>query len=106
HFAELDGEPVQVIEPERYIPLPVEDLSGVPLKERRERVRLEQRDQAAQPFDLARGPVVRMKLLQLDEKEHVLLRTMHHIVSDGWSEGIFNSELAALYEAFRDGRPV
>ena len=57
-----------------------------------------------QPFDLGRGPVLRMRLLKLGEQEHVLLRTMHHIVSDGWSQGVFNRELTILYEAYREGR--
>ena len=47
-----------------------------------------------------------MKLLKLGEQEHVLLRTMHHIVSDGWSEGVFSRELTALYEAYREGAEI
>ena len=45
-----------------------------------------------------------MKLLKLGEQEHILLRTMHHIVSDGWSAGIFSREFMILYEAYREGR--
>ena len=45
-----------------------------------------------------------MKLLKLGEQEHIVLRTMHHIVSDGWSQGVFNRELTVLYEAYREGR--
>src|SRR5262245_31643197 len=58
-----------------------------------------------EPFDLHHGPVLRLKLLKLAEQEHVLLTTFHHIVSDGWSVGVFNRELIALYEAFHQGRP-
>src|SRR5205807_3558623 len=54
-------------------------------------------------FDLSRGPLVRVKLLQLGEEEHVLLVTMHHIVSDGWSVGILVREFSRLYEAYRKG---
>jgi amino acid adenylation domain-containing protein/thioester reductase-like protein len=62
------------------------------------------RREGGEPFDLGRGPVLRMKLLKLGEREHILLRTMHHIVSDGWSQGVFNREFAVLYEAYRGGR--
>ena len=62
--------------------------------------------EARQPFDLAEGPLVRARLLAVAPEEHVLLFTVHHIVSDGWSMGVLVSELAALYEAFCQGRPV
>ena len=52
---------------------------------------------------MARGPLLRVRLLKLGEQEHVLLRTLHHIVSDGWSEGVFHRELQTLYEAFSAG---
>jgi len=58
-----------------------------------------------QPFDLARGPLLRVTLLRLNKTEHVLLLTIHHIISDGWSIGVFNRELAVLYEAFSAGKP-
>src|SRR5262249_3994419 len=61
-------------------------------------------EEASRPFDLARGPLLRMKLLKLAERDHILMRTMSHIVSDGWSEGVFNQEFAVLYEACREGR--
>src|SRR5262249_17522043 len=57
-------------------------------------------EEAGRSFDLATGPLVRAVLLRLSEAEHVLLLTMHHIVSDGWSMGIALRELARLYEAF------
>ena len=55
------------------------------------------------PFDLERGPLVRVKLLRLGEQEHVLLVTMHHIVSDGWSMGIMVREFGQLYGAYAKG---
>ncbi len=67
--------------------------------------RLARRRRSA-PFDLSSGPLLRAKLLRLDEEEHVLLLTMHHIVSDGWSMGVLVRELAALYEAFAEGRAL
>ena len=57
------------------------------------------------PFDLATGPLVRARLLRLADEDHVLLLTMHHIISDAWSAGIFLQELGVLYEAFCAGNP-
>ncbi|CAG0906061.1 unnamed protein product, partial [Darwinula stevensoni] len=62
-------------------------------------------DQEAQrPFDLEKGPLIRGKLLKCGEGEHILLVTMHHIISDGWSVGVLTRELTELYEAFAQGR--
>ena len=106
HFAEVDGEPAQVIEPQLRIEVPVEDLSGLAEEEAEERVMAAVRRGRRQPFDLARGPLLRMQLLKVGEREHILLRTMHHIVSDGWSQGVFNREFGVLYEAFCEGRRI
>jgi acyl carrier protein len=103
-FVEVEGEPFQVIEPDCRIKLGLEDLSGGEESAQQERVREALRSEARLPFDLMRGPVLRVKLLRLGAQDHVLLRTMHHIVSDGWSEGVFNHELMVLYEAFGEGR--
>ncbi len=59
--------------------------------------------EARTPFDLEQGPLIRGRLVKLGEQEHVLLITMHHIVSDGWSQGVLARELGALYEAYRAG---
>ncbi|WP_451691152.1 amino acid adenylation domain-containing protein [Streptomyces sparsogenes] len=61
--------------------------------------------EAAEPFDLERGPLIRARLLRQAEREHILLVTMHHSVSDGWSVGVFVRDMTALYEAFATGRP-
>jgi amino acid adenylation domain-containing protein len=104
-FAERDGEPVQVIHPFTPVPLPVVDLTHLPPEARgEEALRLARQDMLA-PFDLARGPLFRATLLHLDDDDHALLLTMHHIVSDGWSLGVMGRELEALYSAFREGRP-
>ncbi|MGW2443543.1 amino acid adenylation domain-containing protein [Streptomyces sp. NPDC001675] len=63
------------------------------------------REEAATPFDLERGPLIRVRLLRRSETEHHLLVTTHHSVSDGWSVGVFFRDLVALYEAFAAGRP-
>src|SRR5262249_41780726 len=62
-------------------------------------------EEAATGFDLSRGPLLRVKVLKLEEEEHVMLFTMHHIVSDGWSTGILIREVGALYKAFSAGEP-
>src|SRR5262249_21498720 len=103
-FEEVDGEPAQVIAPVLRIELPEEDLSGLEETEKREQVAAAMRSEVRRPFDLGRGPTLRIRLLKLNEQEHVLLKTMHHIVSDGWSQGVFNREFMILYEAYREGR--
>ncbi|HEX8246379.1 MAG TPA: amino acid adenylation domain-containing protein, partial [Longimicrobium sp.] len=103
-FAERDGAPVQVIAPFAGFTLPVEDLSALPDEEREAEVRRVAAAESALPFDLATGPVFRARLLRLGAEEHVLLMAMHHVAGDGWSLGVLFRELAALYEAYRDGR--
>jgi amino acid adenylation domain-containing protein len=61
--------------------------------------------EAAAPFNLERGPLIRGRLVRLDDDDHVLLFTMHHIVSDAWSMGVLVDELSRLYAAFREDRP-
>ncbi|MCA1702416.1 MAG: condensation domain-containing protein, partial [Actinobacteria bacterium] len=104
HFAEVDGVPIQIIAPALHLPLPVEDLSVLDEAARPQRVAAALRWEWQEPFDLACGPLLRVKLLKLGAQEHILLRTCHHIVSDGWSQGLFNREFMLLYEAFRQGR--
>ena len=62
-------------------------------------------EEARTPFDLSKGPLLRATILKLGTSEHVLLLTMHHIVSDAWSSGIFFRELGELYTAFLEGKP-
>ncbi len=104
-FGVSHGEPVQIIAAQFELPLTVEDLSQLPIEEREPAARASARAEAIAPFDLSTGPLVRARLLRLAENDHVFLFTSHHIVSDGWSAGVFFSELAALYEAFAAGKP-
>ncbi|MFG1644993.1 non-ribosomal peptide synthase/polyketide synthase [Amycolatopsis sp. NPDC049252] len=84
-FVELDGEPKQVVDPAGPVPLPVTDIDAVePFLE-------------ARPIDLATGPVFSAALGRLAENDHVLVLSAHHIVLDGWSEGILAEELRDLY---------
>jgi aspartate racemase len=104
-FAAVDGEPVQVISPVTDVDLPIDDLTTLPEAEREDEAKRRARQEARSPFDLERGPLFRAKLLRLGEEEHLLLLTMHHVVSDGWSMGVFWRELGALYGAFSEGKP-
>ena len=104
-FATVDGKPVQVIAPEATVPLPVTDLRHLPAHEREaEALRLATED-ARRPFNLSAGPLIRAALIRLDECDHVVLLTTHHIVSDGWSQGVLVGEIAAIYDAFSRGKP-
>jgi len=86
-FAEEDGEPVQRIAPELFLPLPVADLEGLPEEHREAEMLRQVRRDAAAPFDLGRAPLLRTLLLRLSGEEHVLSLNQHHIVTDAWSLG-------------------
>jgi amino acid adenylation domain-containing protein len=99
-----DGEPVQVIQPPPASVLGVIDLSALSAEQRDEE--LDRRTTAARDvFDLEHGPLFRADLLRLSETAHVLLVAMHHIVTDGWSLGLLNDELRALYDAHTSTQP-
>ncbi|HEU4881703.1 MAG TPA: amino acid adenylation domain-containing protein, partial [Longimicrobium sp.] len=102
-FVEVEGEPVQRIAEESRFHLLEHDLGGHADAEAELR-RLVAEESSA-PFDLEQGPLVRGRLVRLSADDHVLLITLHHIVSDGWSRGVLTRELAALYGAFRRGDP-
>jgi amino acid adenylation domain-containing protein/non-ribosomal peptide synthase protein (TIGR01720 family) len=97
-FPVVNGEPVQLIAAARPICLSLIDLSG--LEDREALAQQLAREEASTPFDLSHGPLLRVKLVRLAEQDHVVLLTMHHIISDGWSIGVFVSEVAALYRAY------
>ena len=104
-FVAVGGEPQQVIEDQVNVQLPVLDLTGVAGEEEREaEARRLAREEAQQPFDLQQAPLMRGKLLRLGGPNHVLLFTMHHIISDAWSMGVLIEEVSILYDAFSGGR--
>ncbi|HEU4834404.1 MAG TPA: amino acid adenylation domain-containing protein, partial [Pyrinomonadaceae bacterium] len=105
-FASEDGRPVQVIHPAATVELPLIELSHLQVEEREDKVRQLAQAEAAQPFDLSHGPLLRAQLLRLSQSEHVVLFNMHHIVSDGWSIAVLIKEVGALYTAFAAGEPV
>ncbi len=105
-FVEIEGEPVQLPSPAPPSILRLIDLSGLPEEDlRRDEAGRLGTVEAMRPFDLGRPPLLRAVLLRLGEVEHRLLLTVHHIASDGWSQGILDRELSALYAAFRVGEP-
>ncbi|MFT5757211.1 MAG: amino acid adenylation domain-containing protein [Alteromonadaceae bacterium] len=101
HFVSIAGKPQQIIEPATGFSLQYQDLSDASVEE----CTLAYEQEALAPFDFDTGPLIRGRLLRLNTEEHVLLITMHHIISDGWSMGILTQELVALYAAFSEDRP-
>ncbi|MDP9004908.1 MAG: condensation domain-containing protein, partial [Verrucomicrobiota bacterium] len=100
-----NGQLRQLIAPALVVDLPLLDgreFSDANSADLPERVR---REETEQPLDLRTGPLLRARLLRLAEHEHVLLVTVHHIISDGWSNGVFLRDLCALYNAFAQGQP-
>ncbi|WLG66450.1 non-ribosomal peptide synthetase [Pseudomonas brassicacearum] len=79
------------------------DFSALPAAEREQAVRRAAEAQSMRPFDLSSGPLLRVELLTLDEQEHVLLLTLHHIVSDGWSMNVLIDEFIRCYDAHEAG---
>jgi amino acid adenylation domain-containing protein len=104
HFGEEQEQPLQIIAPSLTVEIPMEDLSLLSETEQQRQVMSFLNNEWCEPFDLAHGPVLRVKLLKLAEEDHVILRTFHHIVSDGWSLGVFMREFRDLYEAYLQGR--
>ena len=102
-FQIVSGEPRQVIDQPQPITLDVVDLRHLPRSERDATVKRLMNEEGYVPFDLARGPLWRVKLVQMEDDEHVLGMTLHHIIYDGWSRGVFLEELTILYNAFNLG---
>jgi amino acid adenylation domain-containing protein/non-ribosomal peptide synthase protein (TIGR01720 family)/FkbM family methyltransferase len=104
-FPAAEGKPTQVIRPEFALTLRLADLRGVREATRESQARRLIDGEVRRPFDLAGDPLLRVALLRLDQDEYVMLLTMHHIVSDGWSLGVLIRELMALYGFFSAGSP-
>jgi amino acid adenylation domain-containing protein/non-ribosomal peptide synthase protein (TIGR01720 family) len=104
-FSDVGGTAAQSIAATLTLPLSLVDLSGLPPDEREaEALRLKS-EESRKPFDLSRGPLLRVTLLKMSERDHIALLVMHHIISDDWSMGILLGEVGALYEAFVNGEP-
>src|SRR5689334_8250966 len=99
-FSMVAGSLRQIVAEASPLRLPIVDLSNLSTGERAIKVNELAKQEASLAFDLSRGPVLRATLLRLEAEEHLLLLTMHHIVSDAWSAGIFFEELTACYREF------
>ncbi|MCZ6821122.1 MAG: condensation domain-containing protein [Calditrichaeota bacterium] len=102
-FKQENGKPLQVIVPAQPLHLEVTNLEELSEEEKEAEILRLATDEARKPFDLSRGPLCRFFLIRLREDEHVLVLNIHHIVTDGWSMGVFTRELVALFEAFTKG---
>jgi acyl carrier protein len=102
-FCAHDGQAVQIITTAQAIALPLIDLSTLAEAEQQRLVQLLSREEAASPFDLAHGPLLRTTVLRLAETEHIVLLTMHHIISDAWSMNLLVNEVATLCQAYSRG---
>lgn len=102
-FALVDGALAQIVHSDAAIPFPLDDLSDLASPARDGEEERRTIAEAALPFNLKTGPLLRVRLLKLAKQEHMLLLTIHHIVSDGWSIGLFSDEIAAHYEALSSG---
>jgi amino acid adenylation domain-containing protein len=104
-YETMDGYAIQCVEPECEIPLLTEDLSGVPEQDRLAVMLRRAEEEGRRLFDLRVAPMLRARVLRLAEQDHVLLLTMHHIASDGWSAAVLMTEMVQLYKAFTSGSP-
>jgi amino acid adenylation domain-containing protein len=104
-FVTLDGQPAQVIAEGQSLAIAITELQSLDADEREAASLRFFNDETAEPFDLATGPLFRIKLLRLSEAEHILMVTMHHIISDGWSVGVLVHEMTELYGAYLSDLP-
>ncbi|HET6850667.1 MAG TPA: amino acid adenylation domain-containing protein, partial [Pyrinomonadaceae bacterium] len=102
-FVESDGQPTQIILPPSPFTLAVEDLSTIGADDKQSHLQALLNEEAELPFNLATGPLMRVRLFRLGEEEHVLAVTMHHIISDAWSINVLINELGLLYAAYCSG---
>ena len=98
-FACLDGQPAQIICDEADVEMDIVDLQHLPEPEREQAIKEIASHQRQTPFDLSRGPLMRVKLVKAAQQDHVLLMSLHHIITDGWSMGILMKEVAEAYRA-------
>jgi amino acid adenylation domain-containing protein len=105
-FSEMNRRPSQVIAPPSEFRLKLVDLTTIPAGEKQQVIKALARGEAGKGFDLKYGPLMRVALLKEERQNHILLFTIHHIVSDEWSTGILIREMNKMYEEFSNGKPV
>lgn len=99
-------EPMQEVMPAESITVSLHDLCVLPASEREAEARRIMGEEASAPLDLQAGRLMRVRLISLDEEEHIIVLTLHHIISDGWSMGVLVREVTELYQAQVEGRPA
>jgi len=104
-FGTDGGRPTRVVAPAMSLSIPMVDLTDLPEPKREAWAAGFAAREASLPFDLASGPLVRIRLLRMGADDHVMLLVMHHIISDGWSVGVLINEMAAIYKAISLGEP-
>ncbi len=103
-FATSHGQPVQIIAPEMKLPVPVIDLDPGTKQQINQQIDQQTKKAEQEPIDLARGPLIRVKLLRIEPDQHVLVLVIHHTITDGLSLNLIIQELAALYAAYSNGQ--
>jgi amino acid adenylation domain-containing protein len=103
-FPDIDGEPVQVVHPPSGIPVPVIDKRDVPHASRDDLIRQMTLQAGQTPFDIANGPLIRLMLVRLEPRDHVLIVVEHHLIHDGWAQGVFLRDFLEMYQALVSGR--
>ena len=103
-FKKRDGHPVQIIEPPQPFTPEIIDLRHIPESGREAEAQALCNQECHRGFNLAKGPLLRVLLMHLGQNDHVLMLTVHHIVSDGWSMGVIFREFMALYDGYSSGR--
>jgi acyl carrier protein len=104
-FAEIDGMPTQVIAAAQELRIAVTDLAWLDGQEQETEVRRLISEEVAVSFSLTDGPLIRARILQIGTEEHVLILTMHHIITDAWSMAVFIKDMGALYDAHSHASP-
>ncbi len=104
-FAEEDGTPVQVVSPYLQLRVTFKDLRPLNPQLREEEMDRLCAEEACRPFNIEKDELIRVGLLRMEDSRHILMLTMHHLVSDGWSVGLIMEELKNIYAAFAKGRP-
>jgi amino acid adenylation domain-containing protein len=105
-FVSVNGEPQQVIDSSLHVELPMMELTHLPDQEREQEAERLALEEVRKPFDLTRGPLLRVKLLRLDREDHVLVLSLHHIISDAWSVGVMVREVSAVYNQLSRGEAL
>ena len=104
NFQTFEGQPIDFISEEKPIKLPIFNISDLSENQQQAQIKQQLAQAAQQPFDISSDHLLRVKLLRLGQQEHIVLLTIHHIISDGWSIGVLVEELATLYQAFCNGQ--